>query len=227
MPFHADLPVLGDFTSQEAIDAFRRLIGGERNGGTGSGLGSVGKKALTKAQMAGIRAHVAHGHTIAEDPFLTPSALKAAATGTGCIWPARPDPVTGACRVFMGDQPGRDTAPGFGGTAVMGQFGAALQPLVASSTTLRCLRGMVLGMDNLCYNRRDLKNDERKWPRGRRPLLTGGEMRCISVASRAASKLETKTKQLRKMGMLKPLPKRSRAPRAAAPPRGITVIDTE
>ena len=110
---------------------------------------------------------------------------------------------------------GRGAAVDFG-DAVMGQFGAALEPAVRMTDTRVCPRGTVLGMDGLCYNKRDLKNTERLWPKGRAPLLTGGEMRCISIASRAANKLARKQKQLRSMGMLPPLPKARKA--KALPP---------
>lgn len=89
------------------------------------------------------------------------------------------------------------------GDAQMGQFGGGLQPAVRSSQTRICPRGAVLGADGLCYNKRSIANSERFWPRGRRPLLTGGDMRCISIASRAAKKLQRKQKQLQDMGMLK------------------------
>lgn len=95
------------------------------------------------------------------------------------------------------------------GEAVMGQFGAALEPAVRMTDVRVCPRGTVLGMDGLCYNRRDIKNSERFWPRGRRPLLTGGEMRCITIAASAAKKLKTKQKQLETLGLLKkPAPRR-------------------
>ncbi|MEE8488685.1 MAG: hypothetical protein V3S43_00005, partial [Acidimicrobiia bacterium] len=51
--------------------------------------------------------------------------------------------------------------------------------------------------------KRDIKNSERKWPVGRRPLLTGGEMRCITIAAGAAKRLQRKQKQLQALGMLK------------------------
>ena len=95
------------------------------------------------------------------------------------------------------------------GVAVMGRFGAGFEPEVIMTDTRRCGRGAVLGIDGLCYNRRDLRNSDRFWPRGRRPLLTGGEVRAISVASAAAKKLERKQKQLMELGLLK-RPTRSR-----------------
>ena len=106
--------------------------------------------------------------------------------------------------------PGGETGRTEFGEAVLGQFGAALEPGVRDMSTLVCPRGTVLGVDNLCYNRRDLKNSERKWPRGTRPLLTGGDMRAIRIASRAANKLQAKQKQLREMGMLPPATKARR-----------------
>ena len=103
-------------------------------------------------------------------------------------------------------------APGQMGEAVMGRFGAGFEPDVVEGTTRSCGRGAVLGVDGICYNKRDLRNDERFWPRGRRPLLTGGEVRAISVASSAAKKLQRKQKQLEALGLLKkPTARRQRA----------------
>ena len=89
------------------------------------------------------------------------------------------------------------------GEAVVGRFGAGLEPLLQATERRLCPRGSVLGVDGLCYNKGVLRNTDRFWPRGRRPLLTGGEMRCISVAARAANKLQRKQSQLMAMGMLK------------------------
>ena len=107
--------------------------------------------------------------------------------------------------------PGGETGFQEFGAAVMGQFGAALEPGVRTTDTRVCPRGTVLGVDGLCYNHRDIKNNERAWPRGRRPLLTGGDMRCISVAASAAKKLDRKTKQLQSLGLLKKAAPRRRA----------------
>jgi len=96
------------------------------------------------------------------------------------------------------------------GVAVMGRFGAGFEPSVFMTDTRRCGRGAVLAVDGLCYNKRDIRNNERFWPRGRRPLLTGGEMRAISTASSAAKKLQRKQKQLESLGLLKKAAPRSR-----------------
>ncbi len=126
--------------------------------------------------------------------------------------PRRFDPLSIVRGIFPADVTdvnGR-VPTGMVGDAVMGRFGAGFEPELLSTTTRRCGRGAALGLDGICYNRRDLRNSERFWPRGRRPLLTGGEMRCISVASAAAKKLQKKQKQLTELGLLKRPPSRSR-----------------
>ncbi|MEE8551185.1 MAG: hypothetical protein V3T08_08030, partial [Gemmatimonadota bacterium] len=128
--------------------------------------------------------------------------------------------------VFNGANGRRRDQLTLGGDAELGRFGAGINPAFFSTQTRRCPRGMVLGApeadgESLCYNRRDLANKERMWPRGRRPLLTGGEMRAISTASAAAKKLQRKQKQLEQLGMLKRPAPRSRR---ALPPGGAAAI---
>ena len=102
-------------------------------------------------------------------------------------------------------------AMGAPGLATLGRFGAAVEPTFRSSTIRDCPRGMVLAVDSLCYSRRDVRNSERFWPRGRRPLLTGGEMRAISTAASAARKLQRKQKDLQELGLLpKPTARRKK-----------------
>ena len=98
-----------------------------------------------------------------------------------------------------------------GGLATLGRFGAAVEPTVRMQDIRECPRGMVLAVDSLCYSRRDVRNSERFWPRGRRPLLTGGEMRAISTAASAARKLQRKQKDLMELGLLpKPTARRKK-----------------
>jgi len=125
-------------------------------------------------------------------------------------------------------EPGRVPAPGFGGALqrflpggetgflfdpVLGQYGAGLEPAIRETSTRVCPRGTVLGLDGVCYVKGSIRNDQRAWPRGRRPLLTGGDMRAISIAASAGRKLDRTTKRLRKLGMMKalPSPKRSKS----------------
>lgn len=127
---------------------------------------------------------------------------------TGCIIPGqRRDPRTGECAFFLGEQTGRD--PSGVGEAVMGQYGAGLMPGNMVIDRAVCLRGMQLGNDGLCYNKGQITNRQRMWPAGRRPLLTGGDMRAISTAARAGKRLEGATKRLQKLGLMrKPAPRR-------------------
>lgn len=96
--------------------------------------------------------------------------------------------------IFVPPVPGR---PG-----LVGQMGA-WEPQVMTQTTRRCGPGAVLGMDGLCYDRRAISNRQRMWPKGRKPLLTGGEMAAISKAARAARRVNSTRKRLKKLGMLK------------------------
>lgn len=155
------------------------------------------------------------------------------APGVDCRPPQVLDPRTGRCRTPRGGIIGatqRALPGGFsgfiddngavqtfdGGTpvgdAVNGRYGAALVPGIMQIERSVCLKGMTLGNDGLCYNKGSISNTQRMWPRGRRPLLTGGDMRAIGIAARAGSKLERTTKRLRTLGMMKRLP----APRKAS-----------
>jgi len=117
--------------------------------------------------------------------------------GFGRVW----DEVKGKCVFGLGEQAGRDDTPG--GDVVMGRYGAGEIPGNMVVNRAVCRPGMVIGDDGVCYNRSQLKNSEREWPRGRRPLLTGGDMRAISTAARAGRRLERTTKRLQKIGMMK------------------------
>jgi len=142
--------------------------------------------------------------------------------GADCRPPARINPRTGICetpvegvkgrvqRALPGGRSGFEVATGPVGEAVMGRFGAGLVPGSMMIDRAVCLRGMTLGVDGLCYNKGQITNKQRMWPRGRRPLLTGGDMRAIGVASRAAGKLERTTKRLQRMGMMKKPASRAR-----------------
>jgi len=102
----------------------------------------------------------------------------------------------------------RRTLPG-GGTglqetgrgSLVGGMGGWV-PVEIPTSRASCGRGAVLGKDNLCYDKRSIRNSDRMWPKARRPLLTGGDLNCISKASRAANRMKTQTKRLQKLGML-------------------------
>lgn len=125
----------------------------------------------------------------------------APAVPTTCIWPARIDPLTGQCRIFAGEQSGPENVQT--GGAVMGRYGAAYVPGSRIINRAVCLAGDVVGNDGLCYPRRSIKNSDREWPRGRRPLLTGGDMRAISIAHRAGARMTRAAGRLQDMGIIK------------------------
>jgi hypothetical protein len=90
------------------------------------------------------------------------------------------------------------------GEGAVGQVGiGAVNPAIFQETVHRCPRGMVLGIDNLCYHKKALTKATRKWNPGRRPLLTGGELNAISRAARAARRVKGAQKNLEKLGLLK------------------------
>jgi len=163
------------------------------------------------------RKHSAHGH------LLLPSGLRTgkehgdfpgptfAPTTTGCTPPLRLD-VDGQCR-FPGSPADTSVGGGMVGTAVMGRYGAAYVPGSKIIDRAVCLRGDVVADDGLCYPKRSLRNSDRQWPRGRQPLLTGGEMRAISIARRAAGRFERTQKNLQKIGLIKkPSPRKALRP---------------
>lgn len=131
--------------------------------------------------------------------FFNPAQLVAPAAG--CLPPARLDPRTGECRVFAGAQTGVDDSPV--GQAIMGKYGAAYLPGNMVIDRAVCLPGDVVGNDGLCYPRRSIRNSDREWPRGRRPLLTGGDMRAISIAHRAGARMTRAAGRLQDMGIIK------------------------
>jgi len=90
--------------------------------------------------------------------------------GFGRVW----DEVAGKCVFGLGEQAGRDDTPI--GDAVMGDYGAGEMPGNMVVNRAICRPGMVLGDDMICYNKSQISNRQREWPRGRRPLLTGGDM---------------------------------------------------
>ena len=127
-----------------------------------------------------------------------------------CDFPNVRDPDTGMCRTPTSGEFG---GPQFEvGEAVMGRYGAALEPGSRIIDRAICLRGMQLANDGLCYNKGQITNKQRMWPAGRKPLLTGGDMRCISVAARAGRRMELATKRLQKMGMMKKPARRTSVP---------------
>lgn len=131
------------------------------------------------------------------------------------------NPSNGVCE-FIGSPGDRSTGGQsqnlpvvFSGEMVAGRFGAGMMPTPVARTTLVCPPGMKLGKDDICYDR--ISNRDRKHPKGRKPLLTGGEMNAITKAARAAKRLKSTEKKLAKLGRGL-APKRSSGRSRSAPP---------
>jgi len=197
------------------------VTGGNPLAGAGRGFFSSRRRTTPaaavkfSAQMqADIAAHRRHGHLTAGPGHVAAKAselvatrgavfpsLSAPSAPRGCIIPGQRRDQFGNCSFFVGERLGPEDMPI--GEAVMGQYGAALVPGGKVIDRRICIRGMVLGTDLLCYNKSQISNKERRWPRGRRPLLTGGEMRAISIASRASKRLTSTAQRMHEIGLLK------------------------
>ncbi len=157
------------------------------------------------------------GWATGPDGLCFPLSITTGGTGGGfCEDPRLEwDPVKGFC-VFPGGPEGGV------GEARMGQFGAALEPSFLSLNVRRCIPGMILGKDKLCYNKGAISNKERLWPAGTKPLLTGGEMSAIRKAASAARKFQRTGKRFQALGFLKPPP--TRKPRQKALPQATVKV---
>jgi len=142
---------------------------------------------------------------------------------------ARQEPAPGIIPAIQRFLPGGATGMQPADEATMGRHGAALAPSTETRVTRRCLPGMVLGNDGLCYNRRDIRNSDREWPRGRRPLGTPGELAALAKAAAFGRRMKSTVKRMEKIGVLKK-PSRGR-PRASRPkligPGGTSIINVE
>lgn len=99
----------------------------------------------------------------------------------------------------------------FMGEPIAGRFGVGVIAASKIVDVAQCPKKMVLGADGICYNKEGFNNKNRMWPKGRAPLLTGGDMNAITIANRSARRLEATTKRLQRMGMMKK-PTTRRAP---------------
>lgn len=154
-----------------------------------------------------------------------------ARNGNGCADPRLVMAPDGHCVApgsghFLSHFPGGGNGAVEVGETMVGRFGAGVRPTFQTIERSVCLRGMTLGLDGLCYNKGAISNKQRMWPRGRRPLLTGGDMRAIGIAARAGARLDRTTTRLRQLGMMKALPKgrAKKCPPKHAPGQGMTVV---
>jgi len=151
---------------------------------------------LTPAATAvDVLGHIAHGHipgTAEGHPF---HARFTGGGAGGCQPPLVAD-IDGECRF-----PGSPADISVGGTMIGPKYGrGGYLPVDEPQVRRVCDRGDVLGDDGYCYD--SLKNKERMWPKGRAPLLTGGERNAITRSKRAAGKVGRTVETLIDLGML-------------------------
>ena len=106
------------------------------------------------------------------------------------------DPVTGTDLVT--------TTPGAAGAAVIGMFGmAAMEPAIVGSIqdhhgnlnpVRRCMRGTVLGHDDLCYHK--IPNNLRKWPKKARAPFSAADAKVVRKAAAARGRVATLAKDV-------------------------------
>lgn len=199
-------------------------IGGGGSGGgggafdpitfTGNGGGGGGQMSLVGAPTSTIITFIKNNFSrlshaaLAAITGLTPDQVQAtyvqATGGNGCADPQLRRDAAGNC-VFPGSPAGGV------GEYLKGDYGPAREPFFETRNIRSCNAGQVLGKDKLCYNKGAISNKERLYPVGTRPLLTGGQMRAIGIASAAESKVRTTAVRLGIVG---------RAPRKSSTPSG-------
>jgi len=101
---------------------------------------------------------------------------------------------------FVGDVFGEAVMGAFGIPAVVpAQVGTIQRKDGSVGPILRCPNKTVLGADNLCYMKGSVGRF-RKWPRGTRPFLTGGDVKCLRRANTLRRSKGSK-RLLRELGM--------------------------
>lgn len=203
-------PGLGAIPSMES-SSFGGDLGTQLGGAIGGDTGAI----LGGAIGNYLEGRFAGGGS---EPSGTPSIPGQLVEPAGC--PGGTIPFRGKCVDPSAALPGGDPfvfeAPSGNGAGFLGNGSS---PMVDTRQYRECGRGAVLARDGLCYDKRVVRNSDRMWPRGRRPLLTGGDMNAITKAARAARRVRGTQKKLQKLGLL---PKPSRGGRHGASPGRIT-----
>jgi len=139
------------------------------------------------------------------------------------------NPVGPGCINLGGLPPGGApaTTPGVtgSGVAVVGAFGLpAMQPEVvgsiqkrdgSSGPILRCSRGMVLGIDSLCYPKAVMprRSKFRKWRAPPRPVISNRDTKAIRIAASAKERVLNLAKEVGlHASKSKPAPRRKQIP---------------
>ncbi len=222
-PLDADPPApLGScsFVHRRIIKA---AVGFATGGPTGAisgfitGGGGGQKKTRALPLVAAIDTSRPHTHpaTSIRGPLVHPAhgtpASSLVPQGSACVFPTKRDPITGKCRMYLGDVPGRDPGEGMtrggepvnvlaeGGDPIMGGFGLpAMTPQVVGRVVRLCGPGMVLGRDELCYPKSVLqrRSSLRKWRLPARPVFSAADSKTINKADALRNKVKDLNKKV-------------------------------
>jgi len=72
-------------------------------------------------------------------------------------------------------------------------------PAIRAVRTRMCRRGSVLGKDGFCHPKGTIRNSDREYPKGRRPLGTPADLKAVTVAARFGRRLVSNKKRLKKL----------------------------
>lgn len=161
-------------------------------GGGGGGLPGLG------ATACNLLRGTARDFCLAAVGLLPGGGPEAPLGPTGC--PGTQVRIAGKCVDFSAFPPGGDpfTTPA-GGLATVGAFGLpALSPQGISRVVRKCGRGMVLGIDNLCYPKAVLtgRSKFRKWRRPVRPPISRRDVVAIKRAAGARDRVKELAKDV-------------------------------
>jgi len=146
-------------------------------------------------------------------PAVTNLGLQGGTTSGGCPGPLQVR-VGNQCVDLTALPPGgRPATYAADYTAVSGAFGLpAFQPAEQGRVVLKCPRGTVLGMDNLCYPKQVLsrRSQWRKWKGAPRPPISNAAVRAIRLRATALERIAELAKDAG-LHVAKSPPKRKKA----------------
>lgn len=167
---------------QSKIGDLGGIVGRQIGGETGEAIGRIGGEILRDI--------------FGNDRPTAPISNDLAAPGGTNPCPGRMVRVRGSCVDLTALPPGGDpaivpvpgtTVGGPGGSTTMGAFGLpAVVPAAETRIVRKCPRGMVLGMDDLCYPKAVLprRSRNRKWRGDPKPPVTAADAKAIRRADR-------------------------------------------
>lgn len=203
---------LGGYQTGGVGGAVTGVLGALGGGVTGGETGSSG--GVLPTGMGTTQLKCPTGYVLGADGLCKPiSTGGGMSLTTGCATGYKWDASKGQCvkegvvgwvqGVLPGGKTG--TQADIYGSAVVGAWGKpALQPGVVAVPTMRCPRGTVLGLDDLCYPKGSIRNSDRKWPKPTRPLLSSGDMKTLRKISTIQNRVKKAWQSAGKPGQARP-----------------------